>query len=246
MDPPPLSLISNLSVTGPVPRKRPSCVMPTDMRVIELYNERALAARGYGTTAPLSCAAPGAGPGAMIRATCAYDPISPQIAMCGRTEWAERMCRKIEARRKRDMQERGAIGRTRSRSTSPAGGERAREARERRLDKAAAGLVLKRTTSRSASPDFRPHRERVDTFLQLVDEGECERLLRPLARSLDHDTHIPLKLRVISNLHSPPLKPLPPTRSKNAPRERKGFLGTLLRVFLGPLPSRRSSQALHE
>jgi len=117
-------------------------------------------------------AAQGAGTGARITAGCAYDPLSPQIAMCGRTEWVERMCRKIEARRTRDMQKRRAVGRTRSRSASPAGGARTREARGRRLDKAAAGLVVKRTESRSASPDFRPERERLDQFLQLVDVGE--------------------------------------------------------------------------
>jgi len=172
-----------------------------------------------------------------------YDPISPQIAMCGRTEWAERMCRKIEARRTRDMQERGVIGRTRSRSTSPAGSERAQKSRERRLDKAAAGLVsVKRTASRSASPDFRPHRERAGTFLQLVDEAERERLLRPLARNPDNDTHIPLKLRVLKSSGPPPLNPLPPTRSQNAPRERRGFIGILLRVFFGPLPVRRKER----
>jgi hypothetical protein len=196
------------------------------------------------TATPLSGAAPGAGPAAMMRATCAYDPISPQIAMCGRTEWAERMCRKIEARRTRDMQERCAIGRTRSRSSSPAGGERVREARQRRLDKAAVGLVVKRTASRSASPDFRPDRERVDTFLQLVEEGERQRLLRPLAQAPDHDTHIPLKLRVLhsSSPHSPPVKPLSPTRSQNAPRKRIGFTGFLLRFFFGPLPVRRKER----
>jgi hypothetical protein len=214
--------------------------------------------RGYGTTAtgtralaqpataptlrtatPLSGAAPGAGPAAMMRATCAYDPISPQIAMCGRTEWAERMCRKIEARRTRDTQERCAIGRTRSRSSSPAGGEKAREARERRLDKAAVGFVVKRTASRSASPDFRPDRERVGRFKQLVEEGERQRLLRPLAQAPDYDTHIPLKLRVLhSSPHSPPLNPQPPARSQNAPRKRIGFTGFLLRFFFGPLPVR--------
>lgn len=74
--------------------------------------------------------------------------------------------------RTRDMQKRRAVGRTRSRSASPAGGARTREARGRRLDKAATGLVVKRTESRSASPDFRPERERLDQFLQLVDVGE--------------------------------------------------------------------------
>jgi hypothetical protein len=67
-------------------------VMPDLVRTIELFNAKQLKA-SPSSSAATPCAT------ASKTGGLAYDPMSPQIAMCGRTDWVERMCKKIEAAR---------------------------------------------------------------------------------------------------------------------------------------------------